>query len=78
MKHEKRVESPRCVVKQTHVKGKKSATMPVSTARLMFTGLELPVILVLNRGNGPAELLSQCLGEKLLERHVELLGEDDR
>ncbi len=38
--------------------------------------LEFPVV-VLNGLDGPVELLAKCLREELLNRHVELLGEDD-
>jgi hypothetical protein len=37
--------------------------------------LELPVLV--HRLDGPVELFPQCLGEELLDRDVELLGEDD-
>jgi hypothetical protein len=36
--------------------------------------LELPVLV--DGLDGPVELLAQCLGEELLDRDVELLGED--
>lgn len=39
--------------------------------------LELPVINVLDRLNGPVELLAKCLRKELLNGHVELLGEDN-
>ena len=35
------------------------------------------LILILNRLDGPVELLTQSLGEELLDRDLELVGEDD-
>ena len=42
----------------------------------MKTGLELPILV--DRLDGPVELLAQSLGEELFNGHVELLGEDHR
>lgn len=39
--------------------------------------LEGPVIRILDRLDGPSELVSKSLGEKLFNRHIELLGEDN-
>jgi hypothetical protein len=39
--------------------------------------LELPVIGIFNRLDGPVEFLPQGLREKLLDRDIELFGKDD-
>jgi hypothetical protein len=40
--------------------------------------LEFPGRIVADRLNGPVELVAQCFGEELLDRHVELGREDHR
>lgn len=37
---------------------------------------ELPVVIVFNGLDGPVELLTQSLGEELLNRDAKLLGKD--
>jgi hypothetical protein len=45
-------------------------------ANTLTENLEGPVILILNRFDGPSELVTKSLGEELFDRNVELLGED--
>lgn len=40
--------------------------------------LKLPIVVVLDRVNGPDELLAESLGKELLDRNVKLLGEHYR
>jgi hypothetical protein len=44
----------------------------------MVVRLKLPGVVVSNGLNGPLEFLTQCLGEELLNGHLELGAEDDR
>lgn len=39
--------------------------------------LELPSIVVADRGDGPGELFAESLREESLNGHIELVGEDD-
>ena len=40
--------------------------------------LELPCVVVADGLDGPVELVTERLGEELLNRHLELVREDDR
>lgn len=38
---------------------------------------ELPCVVIADRLDGPVELVAERLGEELLDRDLELVGEDD-